>query len=361
VTPSDAGLELSLVAPTYNERANVEGLLAKLEAALAGVRWEVIFVDDDSPDGTADAVKAIAARDPRVRCLRRVGRRGLAGAIVEGMLASSAPFVGVIDADLQHDETLLPRMLEALRSGQYDVAAGTRYQSAEGLQQGLSPIRKAGSQTATWLSRRALRSKISDPMGGFFMIRREVVERVAPKLSPGGYKLIFDIVATHRAPLRVADLPYAFSTRGAGESKMDTRVVVEYVGLLVAKLSGGLLTPAWAFAALALGVGLAAHMLVLALLIGRGFLAAQGAGAAAAIVAGFVVANIVAFRARRRGGLRLATGFVAYAALCALGVPANLALAVELLQHRASWPLAGLAGGAAGVVWNYVSTFLGVW
>ena len=151
--PPGPGPELSVVAPTFNERANVERLVGKLEAALAGVAWEVIFVDDDSPDGTAALVKELAARDDRVRCIRRVGRRGLAGAVVEGALASAAPFVAVIDADMQHDETLLPRMLAVLRGGETDLVVGSRYLEAAGLDEGLSPVRKAGSQLATALGR----------------------------------------------------------------------------------------------------------------------------------------------------------------------------------------------------------------
>ncbi|MGH6957901.1 MAG: glycosyltransferase, partial [Caulobacteraceae bacterium] len=174
-----AAVELSVVAPTFNERGNVERLVAKLEAALAGVAWEAIFVDDDSPDGTAALVKEMAARDGRVRCLRRVGRRGLAGAVIEGALSSAAPFVAVIDADMQHDETLLPRMLEALRGGEVDLVVGSRYLDDAGLQEGLSPIRKWGSRVATAMGRKALKAKVSDPVSGFFMLRREVVELAA--------------------------------------------------------------------------------------------------------------------------------------------------------------------------------------
>jgi len=119
--------ELSIIAPTYKERGNVAELVRRLDAALTGIAWEVIFVDDNSPDGTSQAVKDIAVHDRRVRCLRRVGRRGLAGACIEGMLSSASPFVAVIDADLQHDEKVLPQMLARLRDGSADLVAGTRY------------------------------------------------------------------------------------------------------------------------------------------------------------------------------------------------------------------------------------------
>src|SRR5882672_2326716 len=118
---------LSVVVPTFKERGNVAELVRRLDLALAGIAWEAVFVDDNSPDGTAVAVKEIAARDPRVRCLRRVGRRGLAGACIEGILSSAAPFVAVIDADLQHDEKVLPKMLATLKGGGADLVAATRY------------------------------------------------------------------------------------------------------------------------------------------------------------------------------------------------------------------------------------------
>src|SRR6185503_7927213 len=119
--------ELSVVVPTFKESGNVGVLVQRLDAALEGHDWEAIFVDDDSPDGTSEAVKAIAAKDPRVRCLRRVSRRGLAGACIEGMLSSASPFVAVMDADLQHDEKVLPQILARLKDGGADLVAGTRY------------------------------------------------------------------------------------------------------------------------------------------------------------------------------------------------------------------------------------------
>src|SRR5580704_8954628 len=258
-----SGAELTVVAPTFNESGNVARLVEKLEATLAGVAWEVIFVDDNSPDGTADLVKQIAARNTRVRCLRRVGRRGLAGAVIEGALASAAPFVAVIDADMQHDETLLPRMLDVLRGGETDLVVGSRYLDAAGLESGFSPARKAASQFANALGRRALKADVSDPVSGFFMIRREAIDRVADKLQPAGFKILFDIIASQSEPLRVKELPYAFAAREAGESKLDNRVALEYLGLVASKLSRGLFSPRIIFFGLVGLSGVVVHMSVL--------------------------------------------------------------------------------------------------
>src|SRR5688572_11446955 len=161
--------ELSIVVPTFKESGNIAELVQRLDAALEGVDWEVIFVDDNSPDGTTEVVKAIAAADPRVRCLRRVRRRGLAGACIEGMLSSSAPFVGVMDADLQHDENLLPRMLATLRKGDTDLVVGSRYIEG-GSAKVFSKSRGMMSKAAGSLARLLTRIELTDPMSGFFMM-----------------------------------------------------------------------------------------------------------------------------------------------------------------------------------------------
>src|SRR5665213_2588387 len=155
--------ELSIVIPTYKECGNVAELVRRLDGALAGIAREAIYVDDNSPDGTAQAVKEIAARDPRIRCLKRVGRRGLAGACIEGMLSSAAPYVAVIDADLQHDEKVLPAMLARLRQGDIDLVAGTRYVEG-GSAAGLAHGRDFLSRLATRLTRLLVGTALSDPM-----------------------------------------------------------------------------------------------------------------------------------------------------------------------------------------------------
>ena len=341
--------ELTVIVPTFNERGNVDVLVSRLRAALTGFSWRVIFVDDDSPDGTADAVKAWATEDARIQCLHRVGRRGLAGAVIEGILASSTPFVAVIDGDLQHDETLLPGMAEALRSGAADLVVGTRFASDDGLASGLSGTRKLGSRVATWAARRVLRVDVSDPVSGFFMVKRELVDRVAPKLSHQGFKILFDIIASQPEPLRIVELPYAFAERSSGESKLDSRVVADYAGLLLSKWTGSVI-PSRAFIFLIVScIGIAAQLVVLAavLALGQRFVIAQSI-AALAVLAGAVAIDALLIDARNLAvPRRLAWGL--------LGVVANVAVADLAYRHRVEWLLAGAVGAAIGAMWTYAS------
>ena len=355
------GVELTVVAPTFNESGNVARLVEKLDATLAGVAWEVIFVDDDLPDGTAALVKQLAASDTRVRCLRRVGRRGLAGAVVEGALASAAPFVAVIDADMQHDETLLPRMLNVLRGGDTDLVVGSRYLDAAGLASGFSPARKAASQFANALGKKALKADVTDPVSGFFMIRREAIDRVAAKLEPSGFKILFDIIASQPEPLRVKELPYAFAAREAGESKLDNRVALEYLGLVASKLSRGLISPRIIFFGLVGVSGLVVHMSVLWLAQTLGFSIAQALAGVTAMTSNYFINNAITYRDKRLKGWKLLTGYLRFCALCAIGLAASVGIGSLLHAHGVPWPIAGLAGAGCGATWNYVSTYLGVW
>ncbi|THD51505.1 glycosyltransferase family 2 protein [Phenylobacterium sp.] len=359
--PSAHPLELGVIVPTFKEAPNVRPLLEKLEAALQGVVWQVIFVDDDSPDGTAATVKEIAAIDPRVICLHRIGRRGLAGAVIEGAMASAAPFVAVIDGDLQHDETLLPQMLKALQDDRADLVVGSRYIAGQGPVGGFDKRRAHGSLFATWLGRKVLKLDLSDPMSGFFAIRRSLVERAAPKLSTDGFKLLFDLASVLDPPPRVVELPYVFRERHEGESKLDGRVVAHYLSLLASKLSRDVLSPrALLFGLVGLS-GVLVNVAVVYALSDLRFLPAQAIGAVVAMTSNYLINNTVTYRDKRKRGLALLTGYLRFCLLCAIGLAANVAvasLAFQLVPHR--W-VGVVAGAAVGAAWNYITTSLAVW
>jgi len=236
-TDEQATPELSVVVPTFNEAPNIPLVVARLTQVLSGIRWEVIFVDDNSPDGTTGVARDLACSNAQVRCIRRIGRRGLAGACIEGLLASSASAIAVMDADLQHNETLLPRMLDDIRGGA-DLSIGTRFAEGASIETGLSHLRQWSSRLATETAKRVLGVRLSDPMSGFFMMRRSQFDAIAPKLSTQGFKLLLDIVASSPSSLKIVERPFEFRPRLHGQSKLDSLVVLEFLGLILAKLSG---------------------------------------------------------------------------------------------------------------------------
>jgi len=351
-----------VVVPTFKERGNVAELVRRLDAALTGIAWEAIFVDDNSPDGTAAAVKEIAAGDPRVRCLKRVGRRGLAGACIEGILSSAAPYVAVIDADLQHDEKVLPAMLSKLR-GEADLVAATRY-VAGGSAASFSEKRGAISALATRMTHRLVGTPLSDPMSGFFMMRRACFDEIAPRLSPAGFKILLDIAATAGPKLRIAEQPYSFGERFDGESKFNIQVGVEFLGLLLAKMSGDLIDPRFIFFAIVGSIGLVVHLVVLyaGLSLHQPFNLAQIIATFVAMSSNFVLNNELTYRDRRlKGSFAVLRGFVLFCLIGSVGVLANVDLASFLYGERSVWWVAGAVGAVMTVLWNYAMSTLFVW
>ncbi|MDE2135152.1 MAG: glycosyltransferase family 2 protein [Alphaproteobacteria bacterium] len=358
-------VELSVVIPTFKERGNVAELIKRLDHTLAGVAWEAIFVDDNSPDGTADAVKAIAVGDPRVRCLRRVGRRGLAGACIEGMLSSSAAYVAVMDADLQHDERILPQMLAKLQAGACDLVAASRYVEG-GSAQSFSGGRGRISRLATRLTQRILGTSLSDPMSGFFMMRRDSFDAIAGRLSPAGFKILLDI-ATVGGGLRVDEQPFVFRSRHDGESKFNAQIGLEFLGLLLAKLSNGLVEPRFIFFAIVGASGIAVNLGVLkaAMLVWPGqasFTLAQSVATFFAMTSNFLLNNSLTYRDRRLRGWRMLLGFVGFCLIGTIGAVTNVGLASWLFYRQGEvWWLAGLNGAVMGVLWNYAMSSMFIW
>jgi dolichol-phosphate mannosyltransferase len=279
------------------------------------------------------------------------------------MLATTADHIAVIDADLQHDETLLPRMLARLRTGDADLAVGSRFLAPEDAVEGLSPLRRWGSGVANALARLALKARVSDPVSGFFMIRRALIERVAPKLTTEGFKVLFDIIASQPEPLRVVEEPYVFRERLAGGSKLDRRVVVDYLGLLLSKLSGGIIPTRALMFGLVGASGLVVQLLALKgfLVAGLEFSWAQFAASMVAMTSNYLINNEVTYRDRRLRGGSLLIGYLRFCALCGVGLIANVAVADLAQRHLHLWWAAGFLGAVFGAVWNYVSTSLAVW
>jgi dolichol-phosphate mannosyltransferase len=362
--PQAAGsTQLSVIVPTFNERDNVTTLFRRLEATLAGVSWEVVFVDDNSPDGTWDVVRSLARQDSRVRCIRRIGRRGLSGACIEGILATSAPCAAVIDADLQHDEKQLPKMLALLEGGEADLVVGSRY-VVGGSADSFNRQRAGASALATEVAKRVLRVKIADPMSGFFMIRRDRFEQLAPQLSTQGFKILLDIVATARGDLRIVEIPYTFGSRLHGTSKLDSMVALDFLGLVLAKLTHDVVSLRFLLFAMVGSIGLLVHLGALFVALegfDLPFPEAQACGALVAMTSNFILNNFLTYRDQRLKGLAILRGLLLFYLVCSVGLFANVGVAFSVYDQEPIWWLAGAAGALMGVVWNYAMSGLFVW
>src|SRR6202163_1250590 len=354
---------LSVIVPTFNERDNVTTLFRRLETALAGTGFEVIFVDDNSPDRTWDVVRGLAREDSRVRCIRRIGRRGLSGACIEGIMASSAPVAAVIDADLQHDETQLPKMLALLQGGDADLVIGSRYVEG-GSADSFNKQRAGASALATEVAKRVLRVKTPDPMSGFFMIRRDRFEQLAPQLSTQGFKILLDIVATARGHLRVKEIPYTFGSRLHGESKLDSMVALDFLGLVLAKLTNDIVSLRFLLFAMVGSIGLVVHLVALYIALEAfdlPFPEAQDCGALSAMTSNFILNNFLTYRDQRLKGFAILRGLLLFYLVCSVGLFANVGVAFSVYDQEPIWWLAGAAGALMGVVWNYAMSGLFVW
>lgn len=355
-------LDVAIIVPIINEHDNIIPMINCLEEVLGNYCWEVIFVDDGSNDGSIELLLSIAAANTSIRLVQRLGRRGLSTAVVEGMMATAAPIVGVIDGDLQHDETILPAMISAVVEGRADVAVGSRYIDG-GSMPGLSENRARASRLATWLGARVIPTPTSDPMSGFFVIRREIVAKIHTRLSGIGFKILIDILASSPEPLKVVDVPYVFRGRVAGESKMGSAVAIEYLVMLVDKTIGRII-PTRLFLFLCVGgLGVFVHLttLWLALAGGASFLVGQTIAVATAITFNFTLNNLVTYRDQTLRGWRFVVGLLSFAAVSSVGAIANVGVGTYVFEARPSWWLAGMAGAAMGAIWNYAASSFITW
>ncbi len=361
---ASSALRVSIVAPTFNESRNVAAFVSRIDKAMGETSWEVIFVDDDSEDGTWHYAKKLSERDSRVRCLRRIDRRGLAGACIEGVLSSSANFIVIVDADLQHDEAIIPEMLTHLEADTADLVIGTRIVKPETEDAGFSKQRVRASQIATRLATAFLGTKVTDPMSGFFAMRRESFENIAPRLSTSGFKILLDILASSWPPLRVQEVGFHFRSRNDGESKFDMRAMLDFGSLLVNKATGGMVPARFVLFGLVGGLGVFVHLAALRFSFGTGevtFTEAQAIATCIAMTSNFFINNMLTYRDMKLRGVAAMTGLVKYFLLCGLGSIANVGMASWLFGVNGSWWLAGTAGVIVGSVFNYSMSSAFVW
>ncbi len=358
-----APLELAVIVPTYNELANIGELYSLLAKALCDVRWEMVVVDDDSPDGTAKFVREMAQHHDNIRILQRIGRRGLSTAVIEGMLATTADKLAVIDADLQHDESILPQMLDRLREGAADIVVGSRYTEGGGIGE-WDKTRASMSSLATRLSRLTFQADLKDPMSGFFMIERTAFERVVRDLSGEGYKILLDIFATAKPPLRFDELSYTFRTRQHGESKLDGAVLWGYLLLIIDKWMGDYIPARLFLFALVGGIGVFIHFAVLSVALyvaNLTFVVAQLLATMTAMTTNYIFNNIITYRDQSKSGLAFFKGLFGFYLICSVGLIGNVGVASAIFNARYQWWAAAAVGIFIGTIWNYAASSMFIW
>ena len=369
-------LQLAVILPTLTERKNLRRLVDRLDAALAGLAWEAIFVDDNSPDGTSDEARAISLADPRIRVIQRIGRRGLASAAIEGMCATAAPVVAVMDADHQHDPALLPGMLAAIDSGDYDLAYASRFAEGASTEAWGRPDRVRASGVANAIARKVTGVDLTDPMSGYFMLRAETLRADAARLSGVGFKILLDILATVEHPLRVKEFPLAFAARAEGESKLDRTVVFEFLVGLYDKWLGRIIPTRFALFGTVGAMGAVLHMGVLALVLHlfgakfavshypkeTAFIVGQTVAATTAMTFNFVLNNELTYADKRlRGFLPLFNGWAKFAFTCLFGMLANIGVSTALVRVGFHPYPSAIAGIILASVWNFALSSKFVW
>jgi len=358
-------LRLAIILPTLNERENVAPMIARLEEALGPEGWEAVFVDDSSADGTAELLREIARIDHRVRVIQRIGRRGLASAAIEGMCATAAPFVALMDADHQHDPALLPQMLAAVENGEADIAIASRF-AAGGTAAGLASARRErGSRLANRLARMLTGAQLSDAMSGYFLMRTETLRGQASRLSGIGFKILLDILATARPRLRVKEFPLTFEQRLAGESKLDRAIAFDFLVGLYERWFGSVVPTRYALFGTVGAMGVAVHFAVVWLLFIAGgtlYAVAQSAATVVAMTFNFWLNNFLTYRDQQLSGAKaVLLGWLGFCATCAVGALANVAVASLLQARGLHWALATLSGILIGSVWNYALSSRFIW
>ncbi len=358
-------LTLAIVLPTLEERGNLAPLIERIDSALEHIDWEVLVVDDDSSDGTADEARALAVEDPRVRVIQRIGRRGLSSAAIEGFCATAAPFVAVMDADHQHDPALLPRMLKSLEAGETDICVASRFAAGASTAGWDDPERERLSGLANGVARAITGVDLTDPMSGYFMLRTDRARALAPRLSGFGFKILLDLLASARTPMRVREFPLAFAARRSGQSKLDRAVLFDFLAGLYDKALGRVIPTRFALFGTVGGLGVVVHYVVLLTLF-PGFTAtfwkAQAVAVLVAMSFNFWLNNWLTYRDRRlRGWRAYLRGWASFCATCAVGGFANIAVATLLESEGVHYALAALAGIIVGSVWNYALSSRFVW
>lgn len=352
-----------MVIPTYNERDNVDHILSQIESSpLARVVAQLVFVDDDSPDDTAKAIRERSHSIPTI-CLQRIGRMGLSSALIEGLMVAQTPFVAVMDADGQHSPQDLLSLANAARDQHLDLVIGVRQYPAGVGSATSGPQPLAQHLTRLWPA--LLGRRLQDPLSNLFVVSQPALHRVVRGLKPVGSKLVFDMLTQMKGPdWRIEEMPVSLRPRHAGRPKLDWSVYIELLDQIVHRLSKGLIPERFLSFAAVGGSGVVVHFSALYTLVQMNqlpFWTSQALATLAAMTSNYTLNNEVTFRRLRRGGKTWPTGLALFVAFCSVGAIANVGIASALFAQAYAWWLSALAGVVVGAVFNFSLAKSYVW
>ena len=359
---------LSIITPTYNEALNIEPFILAIKKTMKNFEdYEIIFVDDNSQDKTYEVVKFLSKKYKNVRCIRRIARRGLSSAVIEGCLSSSADLLIIMDADLQHDESKILEMIKIQKNYDLDMVVGSRFLEKK-FTSSLSKKRNTISQVANWLANKISRVHLSDPMSGFFLVKREIIETYAPNLTGLGFKILLDIFSSVGNKIKYKEISFNFKTRMFGESKLNALVVWEYL-LLLWETRFGKIIPARFLSFCAIGgTGVLAHLIILFILIYHdfSFIVSQSVATFSAMTSNFFLNNILTYRDRQKRGIEAFKALIIFYITCGLGAAANVGIANylylgKLNEVSITWYISGVVGALVGAIWNFLMSSMLTW
>ncbi len=357
---SQTDLDVSIIIPTRNERENLPVLIGKLQQVMEGRHYEIVIVDDDSEDATWQVAEEFVQRYRNITVIRRINRKGLSSAITEGFLLGKGKYVAVLDADLQHDHRLIGAMLDEI--GDCDLVIGSRYMNQKSVP-GWDSWRSRLSRAGTIMAQKLLKQEISDPMSGFFMIRRKIMQEIAPQLFEHGYKILFDILI-RRPDLKVKELPYDFKARLYGTSKLTAAVIFDFADLLISRA----IPSRFNFQFIRYGAvgasGVVIHLFtlyVLYVVMGLLYPVSLVFAIETAMVSNYALNNQWTFKEHRFLGLQWWKGLVKFNLACMLGSALNLAIGWYLVEKTVPWFYASVLGIWVGTSWNYLSNRFFTW
>ena len=359
---------LSIITPTFNESKNVKPFIQAIRKELKSFKdYEVIFVDDNSIDKTYAVVKDLSKIYKNIRCIRRVGRRGLSSAVIEGSLSSSADLLLIMDADLQHDEKKIIQMIRIQKEYDLDMVVGSRFLRKK-FTTGLSKKRTLISKFANWLASKISGVKLTDPMSGFFLIKREIIDQQAPKLTGLGFKILLDIFSSSKNKIKYKEIDFHFKPRQFGESKLSPLIIWEYILLLWEVKLGWLIPARFMSFCLIGGTGVINHLFILYLLknLDTKFWVAQCFATFSAMTGNFFLNNLLTYRDRKKRGFDAIKALFIFYITCGLGAVANVGIANTLYLGKINeitftWYISGVVGALVGAIWNFLMSSLITW